>query len=166
MKELQSLLWKIVVLVIVGSHAAIAAQADSWKADWEKTVEAAKKEGQITLYGSPDFEGLFGEFHKKYPEIKITGVFNRGADVAKRLMAERRGEKYLADLYVDGMTTGYNVFIRRKCLIRSRRCWCFLKLPTSPSGGAASFITSIRRTSICSTSTGKIVWSSRSTPNW
>ena len=60
-----------------------AGQADAWKADWDKSVAAAKKEGQLTLYGSPDFEGLFGEFQKKYPEIKITGVFNRGADVGE-----------------------------------------------------------------------------------
>ena len=75
-----------------------------------KSSQAAKKEGQLVLYGSPDFEILFAEFHKKYPEIKVTGVFNRGADVAKRLMAERRADKYLAELYVNGMTTGYNVF--------------------------------------------------------
>jgi hypothetical protein len=31
-------------------------------------------------------------------------------------MAERRGEKYLADLYVNGMTTGYNVFYKAKAL--------------------------------------------------
>src|SRR5690349_3286422 len=101
---------------IFSKNSGLAAQADSWKADWEKTVLAAKKEGQLTLYGSPDFEGLFGELHKKYPEIKITGVFNRGADVAKRLMAERRAEKYMADLYVNGMTTGYNVFYKAKAL--------------------------------------------------
>ena len=88
----------VLMLIALWSRGALAAQADAWKADWEKSVEAAKKEGQLTLYGSPDFEGLFGEFHKKYPEIKITGVFNRGADVAKRLMAERRADKYLADL--------------------------------------------------------------------
>ena len=96
--------------------SGLAAQPEAWKADWEKTIQAAKKEGQLTLYGSPDFEGLFGELHKKYPEIKITGVFNRGADVAKRLMAERRAEKYVADLYVNGMTTGYNVFYKAKAL--------------------------------------------------
>ncbi len=101
---------------MISTTGALAAQAETWKADWEKTVQAAKKEGQLTLYGSPDYEGLFGEFHKKYPEIKITGVFNRGADVAKRLMAERRADKYLADLYVDGMTTGYNVFYKAKVL--------------------------------------------------
>ncbi len=106
----------VLMLIALWSRGALAAQADAWKADWEKSVEAAKKEGQLTLYGSPDFEGLFGEFHKKYPEIKITGVFNRGADVAKRLMAERRADKYLADLYVNGMTTGYNVFYKAKVL--------------------------------------------------
>jgi len=26
----------------------LAAQADAWKADWEKTLQAAKKEGQLT----------------------------------------------------------------------------------------------------------------------
>jgi iron(III) transport system substrate-binding protein len=31
-------------------------------------------------------------------------------------MAERRAEKYLADLYVNGMTTGYNVFYKAKAL--------------------------------------------------
>jgi iron(III) transport system substrate-binding protein len=93
-----------------------AAAADAWKADWQKTLEAAKKEGQLVLYGSADFEKLFAEFHKKFSEITVTGVFGRGADVAKRLMAERRGEKYLADLYVDGQTTGYNVFYKAKVL--------------------------------------------------
>ena len=94
----------------------MAAQADAWKGEWDKTLEAAKKEGQLTIYGSADFEALYGEFNKKYPEIKITGVFNRGADVAKRLMAERRADKYLADIYVNGMTTGYNVFYKAKAL--------------------------------------------------
>jgi len=103
-------------LLVFWTSAAQAAQADAWKADWEKTLQAAKKEGELMLYGSADFEKLFAEFHKKYPEIKVTGVFGRGADVAKRLMAERRGEKFLADLYVNGMTTGYNVFYKAKAL--------------------------------------------------
>lgn len=105
-----------VMVSVLWASAAWAGQADAWKADWEKTVHAAKKEGQLVLYGSADFEALFAEFHKKYPEIKVTGVFGRGADVAKRMMAERRAEKYLADLYVNGLTTGYNVFYKAKAL--------------------------------------------------
>ena len=116
MKRMQNLLWIMVALLSLGSTGAFAAQADAWKADWDKSVEAAKKEGQLVLYGSADYEKLFAEFNKKYPEIKVVGVFGRGADVAKRFMAERRGEKYLADLYVNGMTTGYNVFYKAKTL--------------------------------------------------
>ncbi|MGH7797557.1 MAG: ABC transporter substrate-binding protein [Candidatus Binatia bacterium] len=103
-------------LISVWTSAANAAQADAGKADWEKTLQAAKKEGELVLYGSADFENLFAEFHKKYPEIKVIGVYGRGADVAKRLMSERRADRYLADLYVNGMTTGYNVFYKAKAL--------------------------------------------------
>jgi iron(III) transport system substrate-binding protein len=116
MKRAQILLSVTVVLLTFGSGGALGAQADAWKADWDRSVEAAKKEGQLVLYGSADYEKLFAEFNKKYPEIKIVGVFGRGADVAKRFMAERRAEKYLADLYVNGQTTGYNVFYKAKAL--------------------------------------------------
>jgi iron(III) transport system substrate-binding protein len=98
------------------SSAALAADADGWKAEWQKTVEAAKKEGQLVIYGSADYELLYAEFRKKYSDIKVIGAFGRGADVAKRLMAERRGEKYLADIYLNGQTTGYNVFYKAKVL--------------------------------------------------
>jgi iron(III) transport system substrate-binding protein len=116
MKRTLSVLSAIIVLLGFVSGAALAAQADAWKANWDKSVEAAKKEGQLVLYGSADYEKLFAEFNKKYPEIKIVGVFGRGADVAKRFMAERRAEKHLADLYVNGQTTGYNVFYKAKAL--------------------------------------------------
>ncbi|MPZ78338.1 MAG: extracellular solute-binding protein [Deltaproteobacteria bacterium] len=116
MKKIRRLFWANVILLVLGSFVATAAAADAWKAEWEKTVEAAKKEGQLTIYGSADFETLYAEFNKKYPEIKITGVFGRGADVAKRLMSERRADKYLADIYLNGMTTGYNVFYKAKVL--------------------------------------------------
>src|SRR6266576_1566116 len=64
----RSLLYVIAMLLLFGFSAAMAGQPDAWKADWDKTVEAAKKDGQIVLYGSADFETLYAEFHKKYPE--------------------------------------------------------------------------------------------------
>ncbi|HUF41599.1 MAG TPA: extracellular solute-binding protein [Verrucomicrobiae bacterium] len=103
-------------LFLLSAPATFAAQAEAWKAEWEKTLQAAKKEGRLVLYGSADYEKLFAEFHRKYPEIRVTGVYGRGADVAKRIMAERRAERYLGDLYLNGMTTGYNVFYKAKAL--------------------------------------------------
>ena len=102
-----------VASVLAVASAAIAAQTD-WKKDWEETLAAAKKEGRLVLYGSADYEQLFGEFQKRYPEIKVTGVFGRGADVAKRILAERRAEKFLADVYVNGQGTGYNILYKGK----------------------------------------------------
>jgi iron(III) transport system substrate-binding protein len=103
----------LLIISLVFSSSAFAAQVD-WKKDWDETLAAAKKEGRLVLYGSADYEQLFGEFQKKYPEIKVTGVFGRGADVAKRILTERRAEKFLADVYVNGQGTGYNVLYKAK----------------------------------------------------
>jgi iron(III) transport system substrate-binding protein len=114
--KIQNRKWVVVVAGLFVAVAVNAGEAPKWQVEWDRTLAAARKEGQLVLYGSADYEKLFAEFNKKYPEIKIVGVFGRGADVAKRFMAERRGEKYLADLYVNGMTTGYNVFYKAKAL--------------------------------------------------
>lgn len=105
-----------VIGTMIGFGAAQAAEADGWKTEWQKSLEAAKKEGQLMIYGSADYELLFREFQKKYPEIAIKGFFGRGADVAKRLMAERRADRFIPDLYLNGMTTGYNVLYKAKAV--------------------------------------------------
>ena len=75
---------------------ALAAVADSWKADWEQTLAAAKKEGEISFYGSQGYEKVFEVFQKKYPEIKVNAVTNmRGSEHGARVMTERRAGKYL-----------------------------------------------------------------------
>src|SRR5262245_33034865 len=106
--------WLSAVAVLVASYCSQSLAAEAGVGEWQRTLDVARKEGQVILYGSNDYETLFAEFHKKYPDIKVTGFFGRGADVAKRVMAERRAEKYLADLYLDGMTTGYNVLYKAK----------------------------------------------------
>ena len=83
-------------------------------------------------------------------------------------MAERRAEKYLADLYVNGMTTGYNVFYKAKALsIRSRRSWCSPEV-TDPSKwwrGIHYYSSSGKPVSV-HPSTAKTVWRSPITPSW
>src|SRR5262245_50169426 len=60
--------------------------------EWDKTVEAAKKEGQVVLYSGTGYPEIFAEFQKKYPEIKVvTGSPSRPPELAQRLMTERRG---------------------------------------------------------------------------
>jgi iron(III) transport system substrate-binding protein len=88
----------------------------SWQENWEKTVAAAKSEGQLTLYGNRGYDIHFREFQKKYPDIKVTTVLGRGAEIGTKLMSERRAGKYLADLYVGGTNTLYLVLYHNKAL--------------------------------------------------
>lgn len=97
--------------------ALLAAQSKhGWEAEWDKTVQAAKKEGKLTIYISEVYEEVFREFEKKYPEIKVLAVPALAGQLAQRIMSERRAGKYLADLYLSGSDTVYNVFYKGNML--------------------------------------------------
>jgi ABC-type Fe3+ transport system substrate-binding protein len=76
----------------------------SGKIEWENTLEAAKKEGQITLYGSRGYDLIVDEgvFQKAYREIKVVTVSSETSVYLQRILAERRAGKYLADLSIAG----------------------------------------------------------------
>jgi iron(III) transport system substrate-binding protein len=89
----------------------------AWEAQWNEAVEAAKKEGQVTIYHTRGpFEKLFAEFHKRYPGIKVTSISGRGGELISRIMAERRAGKYLADLYLGSSGTPMDVLYPAKTL--------------------------------------------------
>jgi len=72
----------------------------SWKAKWDKTLQAAKKEGQINIYGGEEINHpvILEVFSKRYPDIKIVTVSGH-SEVIQRVVAERRARKYLVDVY-------------------------------------------------------------------
>jgi iron(III) transport system substrate-binding protein len=96
----------LVLSCLLGSHAGFTAEFPAARAEWERTIEAAKKEGQLTIYhwGTPLMIDA-GVFQKAYPEIKVTTVSAMGTDLMQRILAERRGEKYIPDVYVAGIAT-------------------------------------------------------------
>jgi len=73
-----------------------------WKDDWEKSVRAARQEGSVVVYTFPGHERLFQAFQKKFADIKLVEVTVRGSDRVTRILAERRGEKYIADVLMGG----------------------------------------------------------------
>jgi iron(III) transport system substrate-binding protein len=80
----------------------------AWRAEWERTVEAAKKEGQVSIYGTDPLLLITdsGVFQKAYPGIKIVTVApGTGNQAMQRLVAERRAGKYLADIIIGGAGT-------------------------------------------------------------
>ena len=76
------------ILLTTQSHAA---QVD-WKKDWEQTLAAARKEGQVNVY-IYRYEGLLQDFKREYPGINVVAVTGRGNELTNRIMAERRAGK-------------------------------------------------------------------------
>jgi iron(III) transport system substrate-binding protein len=88
------------------SPAASPAKLE-WQLEWEKTIVAAEKEGQVTLYGPPGitYQNAIGAFQNVFPKIKLVYVPGSGTNNAQRLVTERRAGRYLADLFVGGSGT-------------------------------------------------------------
>ncbi len=101
------------LVCMAAADARAAAARAAWQAEWEKTVAAAKKEGQVAVYIS-GYEEILPEFQKDYPDIKVLPVTGRGSQIGQRLLAERRAEKYLADVVSAGGVTTYQQLFPNK----------------------------------------------------
>ena len=105
-------LWVLLVtqLFLIALAVSVGTAADG-RAEWEKTVSAAKAEGRLTLYGNPAYETIFAEFQKRYPEIKVVYVLGRGApQILPRILSEQRAGKYIGDLFLAGLTPAFTLF--------------------------------------------------------
>ena len=64
----------------------------NWQAEWERTVQAAKKEGSLSLYlfqGEGELGTVAQLFQKKYPEINV--VTTPGGVIRSRRASWRSG---------------------------------------------------------------------------
>src|SRR5207247_6920200 len=98
MKLLNTLSLIIIFLLACESNLR-SAESPNPRTEWERTVEVAKKEGQLTVYhwGTPLMLDA-GAFQKVYPDIKVTVVSAMGTDLMQRILAERSGEKFIPDV--------------------------------------------------------------------
>lgn len=92
----------LVLLVAVG--VASAAELPKWKEEWTRVIEAAKQEGQLSLYGGQEIThpDIIAGFNKDFPFIKVSSASGRAADMMTRIVAERRADRYLADVTASG----------------------------------------------------------------
>src|ERR1041384_4229036 len=95
---MKHLIASLVLLVVCawGPNIFAAEAKPSWQAQWDKTVDGAKKEGKLSLYiydGEDILATVARIFQKKYPEIDIVTTPGRGNTLAPRIMAERRAGK-------------------------------------------------------------------------
>ncbi|MGH7834298.1 MAG: hypothetical protein ACREQK_11685, partial [Candidatus Binatia bacterium] len=92
------------LLVLTVATFGIAAESPKWKDEWQRTIEAAKKEGQVALYGGQEIShpDILAAFNKEFPFIKVLTAAGRAGDLMARVVAERRAEKYLVDVFASG----------------------------------------------------------------
>lgn len=121
MKKIVSVYIIVVSLLILGTAACISTPPQSGptpavskgallptsQSQWDKTVEAAKKEGRVfvyTLIGSDTRIALSTAFKDKYGiELEfVPGA--RGAEITQKILTERRAGLYLADAVIAGTT--------------------------------------------------------------
>ncbi len=80
----------------------------AWKGQWEKTINAAKREGKVVVFG-PAGEmirnALVAAFKNSFPDISLEYVGGRSVELAIRLKAERDGGVYSADVFIGGTVT-------------------------------------------------------------
>jgi iron(III) transport system substrate-binding protein len=100
--------WQLFVFLlgIMGlADIALAVQSANWKTDWDATVRAAEKEGQLVIYGprGQDQETLYSQvFAKAFPKIRVQYTPGRLSQQISRLMAEQRAGVRQVDLLLGG----------------------------------------------------------------
>ncbi|HEX5023373.1 MAG TPA: extracellular solute-binding protein [Candidatus Binatia bacterium] len=111
--KIQNLKWFVMTLALVMATLAHAGEALKWQTEWEQSLAAAKKEGEISFYGSEGYERVFEVFQKRYPEIKVrSNTSRRGNEHGQAVMNERRAGQYLVDLFINGVVTPNTVFFK------------------------------------------------------
>jgi ABC-type glycerol-3-phosphate transport system substrate-binding protein len=103
--------WALVAIIAATDLDAGETKA-AWQAEWEKIVQAAKKEGQVTVYVHSTYAPALesGAFQKAFPDIKLVLVSGVELQLERRFMAERRAGKSLADVFMVGVLRSYDFY--------------------------------------------------------
>src|SRR5262245_11546930 len=88
-----------------------------WQQEWEKTVPAAKAEGQVSVYVHAAYSPVLqsGALERAFHGIKLTIVSGIENDLERRFSAERRAGKFLADVFMVVVLRSYD-FMQAKFL--------------------------------------------------
>lgn len=92
--------------------ATNAVGQSGWQKEWEKTLAAAEKEGEVAIAAPPGdaFRDAITAFAKQYPKIKVELLGGSGGDKVARILRERQAGVYGWDLYISGPTSALAAF--------------------------------------------------------
>ncbi len=116
-KEIKNLTLKLTLLILtiflIGATSGPAAApmretGAAWKVEWDKTVEAAKKEGAVSVYSmwAPETRtALTQAFKQKYGiNVEFT-LFGSGAEITARADKEKKAGLNAVDVFGAGAST-------------------------------------------------------------
>ena len=96
------------VLGLLAATPAIMRSASAQTEDWNKVVEAGKKEGKLLIYtasvGNPFLKKVIDAFEAKYG-IKVDLLEARASEVRERVRVEQAAGRFLGDIHHNGSTT-------------------------------------------------------------
>lgn len=80
---------------------------ESWEIEWESNLKEAKKEGKVVVYSTAPgvIKNVLGPAFKEKFGIPVDDVIGRGAEIATKVLSERRAGLYITDVYVGGSGT-------------------------------------------------------------
>lgn len=85
-----------------GTGASADTKKEAWQIEWEKTVEAAKQEGEVVVFGLPtNREGVMEEFEKAFPGIKVKYSGMNPTQMTTKILAEQQQNKFLVDITLE-----------------------------------------------------------------
>ncbi len=101
-----------VFIFLLAAPGSAQPDKSSWKAQWGRTLEGAKKEGRVTVYGGAEITHpqILNVFKKRHPGIKVVTVSGH-SEVIQRIIAERRARKYLADIFSYGPNAARTAYL-------------------------------------------------------
>ena len=100
------------------AFAGLANAGAAWQDEWDRVLQAAKKEGKVAMIGPVGAErrdALTIPFEKKY-SISVEYHADSGAGILPRLSAERKADRYLWDVVITGTATGIENLIPARVL--------------------------------------------------
>lgn len=79
----------------------------AWEVEWEGTIAAAKKEGQVMVYAipGPEVRSALAQAFKSKFGIEVEFVAATGPELTRKLITERQAGLYLGDVILGGAST-------------------------------------------------------------
>ena len=126
--------------VLIAIPLAVCAQTakPAWQADWDRTIELAKKEGKVvvSLPASAELRaGIEKLFEKRYG-IDVEPIVGRASMLVRKMIDESKAGVRYIDLHMGGSESVVTGMSPEGVVSRWNPTWCCLKSEIPNSGGA------------------------------